>query len=337
MAPMTRSRATQEGVATELMQTYYAQRSTAGLIISEAINISPVAIGGPFIPGLYTEEQTESWKKITTAIHSKNSFVFAQLNHSGRVSHSIFLNGSKPKAPSAIANSGKIFSEKGLLDFETPEALTVLEIEKIIQDYRHAVRYAVAAGFDGAELHAAYGYLPNQFLSSSSNTRTDEYGGSIENRCRFVIEVLQAMIDEAGENKIGIRLSPNNHYNSMWDENSFALYDHLAAELKKLPLAYVHVMERRPDEKFENDIDGVTAFFRSRWKGTLISSEGYKKDSGNAAIENGLADLIAFGTAFISNPDLPKRFEKDFPLNEVNRKHFYGGNHQGYIDYPEWK
>lgn len=244
MAPMTRSRADLNGVVSDLTVLYYAQRASAGLLITEAINISVQALGSPFTPGIFTNEQITAWKKVTKAVHDKGGKIIAQLWHTGRVGHSIDRGGTLPVAPSAIAIQGQQhFTSQGPKNYETPRALETSEVKQIVQDYKQAAINAIEAGFDGVELHAAFGYLPNQFLVESANQRIDEYGGSIENRSRFVIEVMQAMVDAIGENKVGIKLSPSIPFNSIIDSNPTDLYAYLLAELNNMPLLYVQLMK----------------------------------------------------------------------------------------------
>lgn len=243
MAPMTRSRANIEGVVNDATVLYYTQRASAGLIISEGINISKQALGSPFTPGLYTQEQIDAWKKVTQAVHKKGGVIYAQLWHTGRVGHSLVKNGELPVAPSAIAIEGQQhFTQDGMKDYETPKALSTEEIKQIVQDYKQAAVNAIEAGFDGVELHAAFGYLPNQFLADSANHRTDEYGGSIENRNRFVLEVMQELVNAVGSEKVGVKLSPTIPYNSVIHTDPTEQFAKLIRALDDMPLAYVHLM-----------------------------------------------------------------------------------------------
>jgi len=243
MAPMTRSRADLKGNVGESTVLYYTQRASAGLIISEAINISKQAAGSPLTPGIYTQEQIESWKKVTAAVHQNDGVIYAQLWHTGRVGHSLVKDGELPVAPSAIAIEGQQhFTMQGMKDYEIPRALEISEIEQIIQSYKQAAINAIEAGFDGVELHAAFGYLPNQFLSDSANHRTDQYGGSHENRNRFVVEILKEMVSAIGTNKVAVRISPSSTYNSIQHENPIEQFHLLVNEFNQLPLSYVHIM-----------------------------------------------------------------------------------------------
>ena len=336
MAPMTRSRANILGVVGESTVAYYRQRSSAGLIVSEAINISEEAIGSPLTPGIYTKEQVDAWKKVTDAVHEAGGKIIAQLWHTGRVGHSLVKNGNLPVAPSAIAIEGQEhFTMEGPKPYETPRELTVLEIERIIQEYKEAALNAMEAGFDGVELHAAFGYLPNQFLAESSNQRTDEYGGIAENRNRFVLNVMNALVEAVGEDKVGIRLSPTSTYNSIVHKELIAQFTLLIQSLNRLPLAYLHLMKVpfAPD-KFVDYPSDVIQTLGEISNHTIIANCGYTKESGEMELSKGVAKLIAYGTLFIANPDLPKRFELNAPFNELDPSTMYGGNDKGYIDYP---
>jgi N-ethylmaleimide reductase len=336
MAPMTRSRASIEGVVGESTVLYYTQRATAGLIISEAINISEQATGSPFTPGIYTQEQIDAWKKVTQAVHENGGTIYAQLWHTGRVGHSLVKNGELPVAPSAIAIQGQQhFTMEGMKEYETPKALSIEEILQIIQEYKQAAKNAVEAGFDGVELHAAFGYLPNQFLAESSNQRTDQYGGSIENRNRFVLEVMQEMVAAIGDNKVAIRLSPTSTYNNISHQQPVEQFTSLIEHLNQLPLAYIHIMKVPfPVDQFpQYPIDAVETFGKIS-KHPVIANCGYTRETGEAELQKGIAKLIAYGTLFLANPDLPKRFEINAELNQEDRATMYGGQDQGYIDYP---
>ena len=336
MAPMTRSRADINGIVNELTVLYYTQRSSAGLIMSEAINISEQAIGSPFTPGIYNQDQIEAWKKVTQVVHENGGKIFAQLWHTGRVGHSIDKNGVLPVAPSAIAIQGQQhFTSQGPKDYETPRALEHAEIKYIVKEYAQAALNAMEAGFDGVELHAAFGYLPNQFLVESSNQRTEEYGGSVENRSRFVLEVMEAMVQAIGADKVGIKLSPSIPYNSIIDSDPTALYNYLLRSLDKLPLAYIQLMNAMfPTDdlpQYPRDVMGV---FGPATKHVVIANGGYTRESGEAELEKGIVSMIAYGSLFISNPDLPKRFELNAELIQPDRATMYGGGEKGYTDYP---
>ncbi len=336
MAPMTRSRASNTGVVNDLTVLYYTQRASAGLIISEAINISEQALGSPFTPGIYSIEQINAWKKVTDAVHEKGGKIFAQLWHTGRVGHSVDKNGILPVAPSSISIQGQQhFTSQGPKDYETPRALETSEVKQIILDYKQAALNAMEAGFDGVELHAAFGYLPNQFLVESANQRTDEYGGSIENRSRFVLEVMKAMVEAIGENKVGIKLSPSIPFNSIIDSNPIALYTYLINEFNNLPLAYIHLMNAMyPTDNLPQYPRDVLDTFGKLTQHTVIANGGYTRESGERELERGIAKIISYGALFLANPDLPKRFELNAELNSPDRATMYGGGEKGYTDYP---
>jgi N-ethylmaleimide reductase len=335
MAPMTRSRADKNGIVSDLTVLYYSQRADAGLIITEAVNISEQALGSPFTPGIYTAEQINAWKKVTEAVHAKGGKIYAQLWHTGRVGHSVDKNGNLPVAPSAIAIQGQQhFTSQGPKEYETPRALETTEVKQIVLDYKQAAINAVEAGFDGVELHAAFGYLPNQFLVESANQRTDEYGGSIENRSRFVLEVMRAMVDAIGENKVGIKLSPSIPFNSIIDSNPTALYTYLIGELNELPLAYVHLMNAMfPTDNLPQYPRDVMETFGKLTQHTVMANGGYTRETGEKELERGIAKVISYGALFLANPDLPKRFELNAELNTPDRATMYGGGEKGYTDY----
>lgn len=334
MAPLTRNRAGEHGVPNDLNVTYYAQRATAGLIITEATPISPLAHGYPALPGIYTEAQIAGWKKITDAVHDKGGKIVIQLWHVGRISHpSLLPDGALPVAPSAIKPAGQAFTYQGLQDYVTPRALEASELPAIVQDYVHATKAALTAGFDGVEVHAANGYLLDQFLRDGSNKRTDNYGGSIENRARLLLEVVDAVVKTAGADKVGVRLSPVNPFNDMHDSNPQALFEYVAEALNRFNLAYLHAVEGGIHGGGKAAPFDFVAF-RKRFKGSYIANLSYDKARGNAAIASGHADAIAYGVPFIANPDLVERFKKDAPLNVADSKSFYGGIEKGYTDYP---
>ena len=333
MAPLTRSRAPKDsGVPQAMNVTYYEQRATAGLIVTEATPISAMGHGYPFLPGIYTDAQVAGWKKVTAAVHAKGGKIVLQLWHVGRISHpSLLPNNVLPVAPSAIKPAGQLYTYDGMVDFVEPRALEASELPGLIADYVHATQCALSAGFDGVEIHAANGYLLDQFLRDGSNKRTDNYGGSLENRTRFLLEVTKAVVEVAGAVKVGIRLSPVNPYNDMSDSNPQALFNYVVSALNQFNLAYLHVVE--------GDTAGKTIAFdfaelRKLFKGSYIANLGYDKARGNAAIASGHADVIAFGVPFIANPDLVARYKIDAPLNVADANTFYGGTEQGYIDYP---
>lgn len=336
MAPMTRSRASFDGVIGDSTVLYYTQRSSAGLIISEAINISKQAIGSPLTPGIYTTEQIAAWKKVTQAVHDNGGIIYAQLWHTGRVGHTLVKKGEMPVAPSAVAIEGQQhFTMEGMKDYETPRALSIDEIKNIIQDYKQAALNAIEAGFDGVELHAAFGYLPNQFLAESANNRTDEYGGNHENRNRFVVEIMQELVEAIGKDKVAIRLSPTSTYNAIVHQDPIAQFTLLIDELNKLPLSYFHIMNMPfPADKYPHYPANPIETFGKLTHLTVMANCGYTKDTGEAELEKGIAKLVSYGTLFLANPDLPKRFELNAELNQPDRATMYGGKDEGYIDYP---
>lgn len=334
MAPLTRNRAGEGGVPQAMNITYYEQRATAGLIITEATPISPMAHGYPALPGIYTADQVAGWKKITAAVHAKGGKIVLQLWHVGRISHpSLLPNNALPVAPSAIKPAGKAFTYKGLEDFVTPRALDAAELPAIINDYTHAAQCALDAGFDGVEIHAANGYLLDQFLRDGTNTRTDNYGGSIENRVRLLLEVTAAVVAVAGADKVGVRISPVNPFNDMKDSNPQALFNYVAKALSAYNLAYLHTVEGGIHGGGDFEMIDF-AHIRKNFNGAYIANLAYDKERGNAAIIKGNADAIAFGVPFIANPDLVERYKIDAPLNEADSKSFYGGSEKGYTDYP---
>lgn len=333
MAPLTRNRAGEGGVPHDLNVTYYAQRATAGLIVTEATPISAMGHGYPALPGIYTDEQVAGWQKITDAVHAKGGKIVIQLWHVGRISHPTLLNGALPVAPSAIKPAGKAFTYQGLVDYVEPRALDASELPAIVQDYAHATQSALKAGFDGVEIHAANGYLLDQFLRDGSNTRTDNYGGSFENRARLLLEVTKAVVETAGADKVGVRISPVNPFNDMKDSNPQALFNFVTEQLNQFNLAYLHAVEggiHGGGKADAFDFDQMRKLF----KGAYMANLAYDKARGNAAIASGHADVIAYGVPFIANPDLVERYKTDAALNEADSKSFYGGNEKGYTDYP---
>ena len=338
MAPMTRSRAFIDNIPNEKAPLYYEQRASAGLIITEGTQISPRGIGYLWTPGIYTEEQKTGWKKVVEAVHNNGGKIFLQLWHVGRISHNDFHNGEQPLAPSAIAAVGKTYTQNGWQEFSTPKEMTHDEIKQTIEEFRFAAESAKECGFDGVDIHGAFGYLIDQFLCTGSNKRNDEYGGSLENRARFALEVVSAVIDVWGDNKVGLKLSPSNLFNDMHDDNPKETFSYLINKLNDYNLAYLHLMEPQADvSEKENYITNVAEYFRPIYNGTLISNAGHTKDSGEKFISNGFADLISYAALFISNPDLPNRFANDYLLTPPNKKTYYGGDDKGYIDYPEYQ
>jgi N-ethylmaleimide reductase len=328
MAPMTRSRADAQGMPTPLVAEYYAARADAGLILTEGTGPSPMGMGYARTPGIYNDAQIAAWRTVTDAVHARGGRIFLQVMHVGRIAHSANRTiADAPVAPSAIQANGMMWTDsQAMQPNDMPRALELSEIPGVIQEYAQATRNALAAGFDGVELHSASGYLPNQFLSPDANQRTDAYGGSIENRIRFVLEVLEAMIEAAGSaGKVGMKNSPGMKFNAIADADPMPTYVALAKAIGPMKLAYLHVMRA--------GIGAETAL-REAYAGTLLLGGGFKKEEGNKAIEEGLADAIVFGSTYLANPDLVTRFEKDAPLNAPDQATFYSPGAKGYTDYP---
>ena len=334
MAPLTRNRAGAGGVPQAMNVTYYVQRASAGLIISEATPISAMAHGYPALPGIYTDEQVAGWKKVADAVHAEGGKIVLQLWHVGRISHpSLLPNGAQPVAPSAITPNGKAFTYQGLVDYVQPRALDVSELPGIVADYVHATKSAISAGFDGVEIHAANGYLLDQFLRDGTNKREDHYGGNIENRTRLLLEVTKAVVTVAGADKVGIRISPVNPFNDMKDSNPQALFNYVVDVLNQFNLAYLHVVEGGIHGGGIADPFDFSAL-RKHCQSPYIANLAYDKARGNAVIASGHADAVAYGVPFIANPDLVKRFSTNAALNEADSSTFYGGTEHGYTDYP---
>ncbi|HWW70571.1 MAG TPA: zinc-binding dehydrogenase [Duganella sp.] len=329
MAPMTRSRANDaDGVQSELAVTYYRQRSSAGLIITEGTFPSAMGKGYVATPGIYSDAQVAAWKRVTDAVHAKGGRIFLQLMHTGRISHpSMLPQGALPVAPSAIKAAGQAYTMSGMADFVTPRALETAEVAGVVAEYRLATRRALEAGFDGVELHAASGYLPEQFLASGTNQRTDQYGGSVPNRARFILEVLQAMIAEAGADRVGIKISPEMGFNDIVDENPVETYTYLVGQLAPLKLAYLHVALFKASYDYHGAL-------RPLFGGVYLLGGGQSRESGEQRLAAGEADAVVYGSSFLANPDLPRRFELHAPLNTPNPALFYVPGPAGYIDYP---
>lgn len=332
MAPMTRNRADKNGVVTPMMVIHYQQRASAGLIISEAAPVSAQAIGYPFTPGIFNAEQVRGWKSLTDAIHEKGSYIFIQLIHCGRISHpSMLPDNATPVAPSAIQPQGQAVTYSGMQDFVKPRALETREIPEIVKQFKLAAQMAQTAGFDGVEIHGANGYLIDQFLRDGSNQRSDEYGGSAENRMRLLNDILDAVGDIWPAKRVGVRVSPENGFNSISDSNPQAHFDYFMQQLSGRGLAYVHVLEG----DMSSNISAVDyKKLRASYDGVYIANNGYNLERAQVALDYADADLIAFGTPFIANPDLVRRFQENLPLNQANSETFYGGNEVGYNDYP---
>ncbi len=338
MAPLTRNRAGPGGVPQALNAAYYAQRASAGLIVTEASQISPQGLGYPNTPGIHSAEQIAGWRRVTEAVHTRDGRIFLQLWHVGRISHPTLqpdgaFGGSLPVAPSAIRPEGQAVTHDGPRDFVTPRALTLAEIPGIIDQYRAAARNALSAGFNGVEVHAANGYLLDQFLRDGSNRRDDAYGGPIAKRARLLLEVTEAVAKVWGATRVGVRISPVNSFNSMSDSDPDATFGHVAQALNRFGLAYLHVVERdSSDHASEPSYDRRR--LRAAFDGPYIANGGYDRLRGDRALASGGADLIAFGKDFLANPDLPERFRRHAPLNQPDPTTFYGGDGRGYTDYP---
>ncbi|MEV6698870.1 alkene reductase [Streptomyces sp. NPDC051453] len=331
MAPMTRSRAGEGGTATDLTAEYYAQRASAGLIITEGIQPSAVGQGYAWTPGLHSDEQIASWRKVTDAVHAEGGTIYAQIMHAGRISHPVLLpEGQTPVAPSPVAPAGQGFTHEGMKDFTTPRALTGDEIRATVADYATAARNAIEAGFDGVELHGANGYLIHQFLAPNTNLRDDEWGGSVENRIRFAVEVVKAVVAEIGAERTGLRISPGNPYNSIEESDPAPAYTALVKEIEPLGISYLHVLEN-------SDIRELTLALRKQFSGTFVinvRSDGPTGHGDLSVIEDGIADIITFGALFLANPDLPARLKTQGPYNTPDPATFFGGDAKGYTDYP---
>ena len=339
MAPMTRSRAyNRDQAPTELHAEYYAQRASAGLIITEGSQISPQGVGYIHTPGIHSDAQIRGWKKVTDAVHQRDGHIFLQLWHVGYVSHPDFHNGELPVAPSAINPNTKSFTPLGLKDTVMPRALETSEISTIVQDYVHASVNAMAAGFDGVEIHGANGYLIEQFLRDGSNRRNDEYGGDVPKRARFLFEIVDGVSDAIGSEHVGVRLSPANTWNVPADTDTRALYDFVIGALSGNELAYLHLRESQGDlSAIPNMVQNVSEHYRTVYRGTLITNTGYDQEKGNEVIRKGYADLVAYATLFIANPDLVERFRMQAPLAQADQNTFYQGGAKGYVDYPPYQ
>ncbi len=335
MAPMTRCRAVEGNVPGPLSVTYYVQRASAGLMITEGSQVSPQGVGFYRTPGIYTTEQVSGWKKVTDAVHLAGGKIFLQLWHVGRMSHPDFLGGDLPVAPSALPIGEEIHTSQGNKTIPVPRAVELDEIPEIVEQFRGGAERAKAAGFDGVEIHGANGYLLDQFLLDGSNRRTDKYGGSLENRARFPLDVTEAVIKVWGAKRVGYRMSPHFSRHAMSDTHPRETFLYLTQELSGRGIGYIHLEEPiggrmgaiKPDMQ-------MASFIRKKFDGTLILNGGYDARSGNKAIEDGRADLISFGVLFLANPDLPERFRMDAPLNQADVSTFYTGEEKGYTDYP---
>jgi N-ethylmaleimide reductase len=335
MAPLTRSRAEHGNVPSHLAPLYYSQRAGAGLIVTEATQASRHGQGYIATPGIHSDEQIAGWRKVTDAVHAKGGLIFLQLWHVGRISHPDFLDGELPVAPSPIAPRGvQTYTAEGFKDIPVPRALETREIPGIVEEFRRGAKHARTAGFDGVEVHGANGYLLDQFLEDGTNQRTDDYGGSVENRARLLLEVVEAVAEVWGSDRVGVRLSPGGSFNDMCDSRPEQTFGHAVRRLAALDLAYLHLIEplATPGEHPAPDLSAH--FFRPLYPGTIIAANGYTFERANQTLHAGDADLIAFGQLFIANPDLPERFRRHASLNTPDKQTFYGGGEHGYIDYP---
>ncbi|PRX45813.1 alkene reductase [Salegentibacter salegens] len=340
MAPMTRNRAdNKDNAPTELHAEYYAQRAGAGLIISEGSQISEAAVGYINTPGIYTENQVKGWGKVTEAVHENEGKIFSQLWHCGRISHPKFHEGEKPLAPSAVNPNTQAYTPDGFEDTVEPQAMSIADIKQTVLDFKHAAENAKRAGFDGVEIHGSNGYLIHQFFNKNANIRTDDYGGSIENRARFFFEILEAISEVWPENRIGIRLNPslNDAFGITASEESIATFDHIIEKLNAYDLAYLHLSEPFTDVSEIDYLEpNIAKHYRPIYKGKLIINAGFDQESGNKVIEEGNADMVSFAKLFISNPDLPARFAKNAPVADWDEDTFYTPGPKGYTDYPTY-
>lgn len=327
MAPLTRCRADAGRVPNALMAEYYVQRASAGLIISEATSVTPMGVGYPDTPGIWSNDQVRGWNNVTKAVHGAGGRIVLQLWHVGRISHPSYLNGKLPVAPSAIQPKGHVSLVRPLAEYPTPRALESEEIADIVDAYRVGAENAKAAGFDGVEIHGANGYLLDQFLQSSTNQRNDNYGGSLENRARLLLEVTDAVIEVWGAGRVGVHLAPRADAHDMGDADRVETFTYVARELGKRGIAFICSREKQAD-------DSIGPLIKQAFGGPYIVNERFDKASANAALASGTADAVAFGIAFIANPDLPARLAADAPLNEPRPETFYGKGAVGYIDYP---
>jgi 2,4-dienoyl-CoA reductase-like NADH-dependent reductase (Old Yellow Enzyme family) len=332
MAPLTRCRAVEGRVPNDLMREYYVQRASAGLILTEATAVSPMGVGYPDTAGIWTPEQVAGWKKVTAAVHAAGGKIVLQLWHVGRISDPIYLDGQLPVSPSAIAAKGHVSLVRPEKDYVTPRALELSEIPDVIEAYRQGAKNAKEAGFDGVEVHGANGYLPDQFLQSSSNHRTDEYGGSIEKRARFLLEVMDAAIEVWGADRVGVHLSPRSDVHDMGDSDATATFGYVAQQLGERGIAFICARESvEGDVRFGPQIKQT---FQNAGGGAYIANQGFTREEAERVLDNGEADAVAWGQLFIANPDLPRRFELNAPLNTPDSSTFYGKGAHGYTDYP---
>ncbi|ATB39674.1 alkene reductase [Cystobacter fuscus] len=333
MAPMTRSRALEGNVPNPLATTYYVQRASAGLLITEATQVSRQGVGYIRTPGIHSPEQVRGWKTLTDAVHAAGGIIYAQLWHVGRMSHPEFQGGALPVAPSAIPADGTVFTSRGMTPLVTPRALDTHELPDIVAQFRCGAENAKAAGFDGVELHGANGYLLDQFLRDGANQRTDAYGGSIEKRARLPLEVTKAVVDVWGAGRVGYKLSPTFSMFSMSDSTPVETFTYFTRKLNELGIGYLHVTESLPNGSAPGKAR-ISPLLREEFKGAFIVNGGYDARTGQDALERGETDLVAYGVPFLANPDLPERYKRGGPFNEPDRATFYSGEEKGYTDYP---
>ncbi len=327
MAPLTRCRAIDRRIPNPLMTEYYTQRASAGLIFSEATAVSPMGVGYPNTPGIWSKEQVDGWKAITSAVHNKGGKMLLQLWHVGRISDPVYLNGELPVAPSAVRPAGHVSLIRPKKEFVTPRSLNIDEIPGIIEEYAQGARNAKAAGFDAVEIHTANGYLLDQFLQDSTNKRTDGYGGSVENRARLMLEVLDAVVSIWGKGKVGVHLAPRGDSNDMGDSNPRITFGYVAQQLGRRKIAFICARESLGPNRLGPELKKI-------FGGIYIANEGFTKETAQAALDAGEADAISFGKLFLANPDLPQRFAENAPLNTPDPNTFYGSGKEGYTDYP---
>jgi len=335
LAPLTRNRATPDGVPGPWAKDYYTQRASGGLLITEATQITPMGKGYVNTPGIHSAEQIAAWREITDSVHAAGGRIVLQLWHVGRISHSSLLpDGAQPVAPSAIQAKSQVFNETGLVDTDMPRALETDEIPDLIKDYVQAARNARDAGFDMVEIHAANGYLIDQFLRDGSNKRDDEFGGNVENRVRLLRDISCAVTRAIGSDRVGVRLSPTGTFNDMNDSDPKTTFVAAVKALNTLDLAYLHVVEDFATETPLADTTEILDAVRAAWGGLYIANGGYDGAKADHAVTTGHADAVAFGVPYLANPDLPERIKRDAPLNEPDQSTFYGGDAKGYTDYP---
>ena len=327
MAPLTRARAVDRRIPNDLMRDYYVQRASAGLILSEATSVTPQGVGYADTPGIWSPEQIAGWKKITAAVHDAGGHIFLQLWHVGRKSDPLFLDGQLPVAPSAVRPLGHLMRVVPPKEYVTPRALDRAEIPGVIEAFRQGAQHALAAGFDGVEVHGANGYLPDQFLADATNRREDEYGGPVENRARLLLEVTDACIAVWGASRVGMHLSPRGDNSGVIDSDPLAIFGYVARELGRRKIAFICAREHLGDDRIGPQL-------KQAFGGVYVANEQFTKADAEAVLASGEADAVAFGVPFIANPDLPRRFELDAPLNEAQPETFYSPGPEGYVDYP---